>query len=566
MAIQVSLFSVLLFFSAAITFVLAVYGWRNRAVPICRPFTLLMAAATLWAIGEALQTLNVDLATSLVINTLEYPGIVTVPVAWFFLALYYTGKEHYITRRTFPLFFIIPVISIVLVATNSLHYLYYSGITPVVIHGITLWHYNHGALFNALILYSYILSILAFVLVFSQLFTRPDYYRNQTVILLVASVIPFIFNMLYVSQPAWFTRFDITPFSFAMMGVLVAIGIIRYRLLAMTPVARSLLFSGMADAVFVTDNEGMVVDLNPAALKILAIPESAVIGKRLSDLFPGPIPFKDAFFITQETRPEIRVTQSGEVHFYDITNLPIFSHESKIGDLIVLHDITARRNALIALEAANKKLNLLSDITRHDITNQLTILLSYIELSKERISDPETLSFVGKEEQSALTIKQQIGFTSEYQDIGKQSPKWQDINESFYSAAMSHNLGDVNVKGDDNSIEVYADPLLGKVFYNLIDNSLRYGGAGLKNIWISSMETENGLEIAYNDDGEGIPYSDKEKLFTRGFGRTGGMGLFLIREILSITDIRIRESGIPGSGARFEIVVPVGAYKIERAD
>jgi signal transduction histidine kinase len=566
MAIQVSLFSVLLFISAAITFGLAVYGWRNRAVPICQPFTLLMAAATLWALGEALQTLNIDLATSLIINTFEYPGVVTVPVAWFFLALYYTGKEHYLTRRTLPLFFIIPVISIILVATNSIHYLYYVGITPVVINGTTLWHYNHGPLFNGLILYSYILSILAFILVFSQLFTHSDYYRKQTVILLVASAIPFIFNIIYVAQPSWFTRFDITPFSFAIMGFLIAIGIIRFRLLSMAPVAHSLLFSGMTDAVFVTDKRGTVVDLNPVALRILAIPESNAIGKLLGDLFPGSIPSEEAFFSAPETRPEVRVARNGGVQFYDLTVLPIFSHESKIGHLFVLHDITARRNALNGLEAANTKLNLLSDITRHDIMNQLTILLSYIELSRERISDPETLSYIGKEEQSALTIKQQIGFTSEYQDIGKQSPKWQNVNESFYSAALGHNLRDVKIKGDEITTDVYADPLFGKVFYNLIDNSLRYGGSELKNIWISSRETGDGLEIAYNDDGVGIPYSDKDKLFTRGFGRTGGMGLFLIREILSITGIRIDENGIPGSGARFEILVPRGAYRATSTD
>ncbi len=193
--------------------------------------------------------------------------------------------------------------------------------------------------------------------------------------------------------------------------------------------------------------------------------------------------------------------------------------------------------------------------------NQLAILLGYIDLTKEKISDPETLSYLAKEKQSATTIRQQIEFTSEYQDIGKQAPKWQNVNESFNTAAMSHNLGNVVVNGDENNIEIFTDPLFEKVFYNLIDNSLRYGGNGLKKIWISSMETDDGLVIRYDDDGAGIPNDDKQKLFTRGFGKTGGMGLFLIREILSITGITIHENGLPGSGARFEISVPGGAYK-----
>ena len=138
-----------------------------------------------------------------------------------------------------------------------------------------------------------------------------------------------------------------------------------------------------------------------------------------------------------------------------------------------------------------------------------------------------------------MTIKHQIEFTSEYQDIGKQAPKWQNINDSFHVASMGHNLGTIVITGDPKNIEIYTDPLFGKVFYNLIDNSLRYGGERLKNIWISSQETGSGLIIRYQDDGAGIPDPDKKKLFTRGFGRTGGMGLFLIREILSITGITI---------------------------
>jgi PAS domain S-box-containing protein len=557
MVIQVTVFSGLLFFSAAITLVLAVYGWRNRAVPICRPFTLLMAAATVWAAGEALQTLNIDLATSTIINAVEYPAVVTVPVAWFMLSLYYAGMERYVTRRTSPLFFVVPLISVMAVATNPLHYLYYTSVTAKAVNGITFWYYIHGPLFQVLILYSYALAFLAFFLVFSRLFTHSDYYRKQTVILLVASSIPFLFNILYVTQPAGFPKFDITPFSFAIMGILVAIGIIRYRLFSIAPVAHTSLFQGMADAVFVTDRQGTVVDINPAALRILAISEEEAIGKNLVDLIPG--------FIRQDentdTRREIRVSHDHTIQYFDLTDLPTYSHNREIGHVTMLHDITERRAALNALEAANTKLNLLSDITRHDIMNQLTVLLGYIELSKEKISDPDILSFIGKEKHSAVTIKHQIEFTSEYQDIGKQAPKWLNINDSFHVAAMGHNLGTIILTGDKKNIDIYADPLFEKVFYNLIDNSIRYGGDGLKNIWISSQETMSGLMIIYNDDGAGIPDSDKKKLFTRGFGRTGGMGLFLIREILSITGITISEDGIPGKGARFEMIVPDGAFK-----
>jgi signal transduction histidine kinase len=122
-------------------------------------------------------------------------------------------------------------------------------------------------------------------------------------------------------------------------------------------------------------------------------------------------------------------------------------------------------------------------------------------------------------------------------------------------------MGAVQAGPDPANPEVYADPLFGKVFYNLIDNALRYGGAEMKIIRVSSQESERGLTITCEDDGVGISAEDKKLLFTRGFGKNTGLGLFLSREILAITGISITENGTPGKGARFEITVPKGAYR-----
>jgi signal transduction histidine kinase len=107
----------------------------------------------------------------------------------------------------------------------------------------------------------------------------------------------------------------------------------------------------------------------------------------------------------------------------------------------------------------------------------------------------------------------------------------------------------------------FADPLFNRVFYNLIDNALRYGGVGMTAIRVISQESDTGLTIVCEDDGLGTAPEDKKHLFTRGFGKNTGLGLFLTREILSITGITITETGTPGTGARFEISVPEGAYR-----
>ena len=102
--------------------------------------------------------------------------------------------------------------------------------------------------------------------------------------------------------------------------------------------------------------------------------------------------------------------------------------------------------------------------------------------------------------------------------------------------------------------------LIARVFPNLIENAVQYGGR-ITTVRLSSEKRHGDLVIVCEDDGEGILPEEKEKIFARGYGRNTGLGLFLSREILSITGITITENGVPGKGARFEIVVPHKAYR-----
>ena len=226
------------------------------------------------------------------------------------------------------------------------------------------------------------------------------------------------------------------------------------------------------------------------------------------------------------------------------------------------YDIHDRKLAEEGLKQANRKLNLLSTITRHDINNQLLALKAYLELSKETLGDAAKMSeYIIREERAANAIERQIIFTKEYQDLGVTAPVWQRADASITKAQNLLPLRDVRIAAELRDIEVFADPLFEKVFYNLIDNALRYGGQGMTMIRITSRASEKGLVISVEDDGTGISAADKGRLFERGFGHHTGLGLFLSREILAITGITISETGEPGKGARFEILVPKGGYR-----
>jgi len=108
--------------------------------------------------------------------------------------------------------------------------------------------------------------------------------------------------------------------------------------------------------------------------------------------------------------------------------------------------------------------------------------------------------------------------------------------------------------------EIFTDPLIQKVLYNLIDNAVRYGNKITTIRFFIGDAGENQVIIC-EDNGDGIPADEKEKIFERGFGKNTGVGLFLSREMLAITGITICETGEPGEGARFEMLVPKGIWR-----
>jgi PAS domain S-box-containing protein len=224
-------------------------------------------------------------------------------------------------------------------------------------------------------------------------------------------------------------------------------------------------------------------------------------------------------------------------------------------------DVSEQKKTEEALTLVNRKLNLLSSITRHDIINQLMILGGFLALLKTKTDDLVLLDYINRSDRTRRNIERQIIFTRDYQDMGVKAPAWQNVRNLVIEAKGALSMGNVSVEVEQPDLEVFADPLFEKVFYNLIDNSLKYGGERMRAIRISSKETDNGLTITYEDDGVGIAGEYRARLFERGFGKNTGFGLFLSREILSITGILIEETGTPGSGARFSIRVPRGMYR-----
>ena len=284
----------------------------------------------------------------------------------------------------------------------------------------------------------------------------------------------------------------------------------------------------------------------------------------------GPIHGCPFIRMQSSLKRETMELEIGNQLFVVVTD-PILDETHKlIGTVHSIRDITERKELELEMEyheqelrkystslaIANKKLTLLSSITRHDINNQLTVLMGYLSILEDKQPDSTLDQYFHKASTAAQRILSMIQFTREYELIGVHSPSWQKALKIVDNAVNQAPIGNVIVKNDiPANFEVFADPLFVKVCYNLIDNAVRYAGK-ITTIRFYLDEKDEDMIMICEDDGYGVPFNEKEQIFERGFGKNTGLGLALSREILDITNIKVRETGEPGKGARFEIIIP----------
>jgi len=236
---------------------------------------------------------------------------------------------------------------------------------------------------------------------------------------------------------------------------------------------------------------------------------------------------------------------------------------------IYAYDITDRVQVAEALAYANHKLGILSSITRHDIQNKLTGVLGYLDLLRVSLRDPQLIGFIDKAETSANAIRRHIDFTKDYESLGGTAPIWQEIRPILADVRSHFDVGEIAFEEPKPGFAVFADAMFGKVLYNLCDNSLRHG-VHVRHIRIRCETVKTGCILFYEDDGVGIPQDKKELIFERGFTtssgstKSTGLGLFLVRDILAITGITIKETGVAGVGSRFEMIIPPGKWRIRQ--
>lgn len=354
----------------------------------------------------------------------------------------------------------------------------------------------------------------------------------------------------------------------ARAGVFAAVGIVvsllSLRLREQEERYRGIFDNSEAGTFVVAPGESgpYIEEANYVGAALLGFAAKNLVGKEISGFF-------DDSGVWEALKAEI--DRNGTVYEYETTLLRIDGTVVRVlisagrlpGERIVLTlvDITARKSAEGALRRTNAKLNMLGNLTRNDLAVAVSGLLERIAAGIQEFDDPAVRRHLEAISEEARIVQRRAEITRDYQDLGLRPPGWQPVQRVILEATSCLLLPDISVRSWVERLEVFADPMLDRVFSNLIENAVRHGET-VSSVVITYQILGDGLTISVEDDGTGIPEAEKERIFDYGIGTEGGLGLFLVREILTITDMTIREIGTSGKGARFEIHVPPGGYRI----
>jgi len=222
----------------------------------------------------------------------------------------------------------------------------------------------------------------------------------------------------------------------------------------------------------------------------------------------------------------------------------------------IVRDISDRKRAEQAAALANRKMYMMNEFTRHEITNTITGLVGLVDMAYGLPAGEGRDQLNREIKGQILTIQKQVAFTKEYQEVGVKEPRWQQVRRMIPASFQP----EISVSPALDDLEIYADPLIAKIFTYLAENVVRHGKWATR-IEISTVQHGPGLKLLFVDNGEGVPDDMKSVIFERKIGERKGVGLFLIREILAITGMSITETGAFGEGARFEITIPEGGFR-----
>ncbi|MBI5035204.1 MAG: diguanylate cyclase [Chloroflexi bacterium] len=357
---------------ACITALVGAVAFKYRKTPGGLPIALMLFAITEWSLATAFEFAVIALPDKILWAKIEYVGMVYAPVCFLVFALEYANQTQWPHPRTLAFLCLIPTFTLVLALTNETHHLIWTSFTPspagnnlvVYGHGIGIWI---AAVYYYLLVLAGTLALIQFALRFSHV------YRRQALLILIATIPPWVGNILYMLDLSPAPGLDLSLLSFAFTGTLLAFNIIQYRMLDLQPIARDALIENMTDGVMVIDRANRIIDINSAALQFFKQERAALLGQPAQVALAQSRKWIDQFWKTPYVQTELTTNDIPPRHFDLRISTLRDRHEKPSGRLVVLRDVTELKAAEQELKQHLSELRTINEISQ--------ILASHVDLA-----------------------------------------------------------------------------------------------------------------------------------------------------------------------------------------
>lgn len=567
--------------------------WKFRKSMEVKFLIFLEIFVAIWAVTYAMEFATSDLDTKIFWSKMSYFGIAFLPVCYFLFTTAFSQNNRIITPGNIAILLIIPLITIVMVLTNDNHHLVWPDVTLDKVYNIA--HYRHGIWFWVFFGYTQLLIFFGLFNLIISIFKFTSKYKSQISVLLGASFFPVLGNLMYVTNLNPYPGFDWTPVSFVLTGLIIALGIFRYQMFDIIPLAKTKLFEIMDDGAIVVNNKGLIEVCNPAIYTIFNRQKDSII------LEPFDKVFNEYKVLTESlknrlARIQLEITRDGIPYFYQIQISPILRNGILSGNLLIFHDITVLRNTEEDLKKTNKKLlneiekreklieelDMFAHTVAHDLRNSLGSIFSASSIMEEIIkNNDKNLLFELSTLINASAVKS-IQITHELLLLAttdKQNVEKTELDMKAIFGEAKKQLEDLIRKSNVQITEPeiwpktigYA-PWIEEVWTNYLSNAIKYGGTPPE-IEIGFEKTNNENVVFWiKDNGMGITPEDQKRLF-KNFVRLEqhdvegyGLGLSIVKKIIEKLDgtVGIESTGNE-EGSKFYFTLPLAENKSTNA-
>lgn len=592
--LQYRLFLVLAPVSAVVALSTLAYAYRYRASAPRQISALAWLVATLigWLTLNCLELLAPSQEATLRWSQLTYVFVSGSIVAWIGFALEYAGQGRWLTPMHLSGLAAIPAATVLLALTNSWHQLLWTGQSFMEVDGLlTMRVLGYGRWFMVHTTYAYFAVLGGAFLISRQYFRSFRLYRQQSGLVLLGAVMPLAANLIYLSGIIPGQRQDFTSISFALAAAAFGVGVLRYQLFDLGPIAREVMVDNMADAMVTLDTLDRVVDLNPAARQLLARltgqdGDQDWIGKPAAQL---PLPWPSLAEGPRETshqESDVAFSLDDAQHYYDVQVSPLIDRGRHCaGRTIVLREVTARKRAeeklrayALELEAQNRELDAFAHMVAHDLKHPISVMVSSAEWLREaqsRISESEMVETLG-----AMVVRgHEVGgivdsllLLARLRSIDEAPLQPLDTGQ-LVSAARAH----LASQSERCQAQIVAPatwppaigygPWIEQVWDNYLSNALKYGGRpdeGVPPHIELGFDETSGPHVRFwvRDNGPGLTPEEQALLFTEftrlAETRAGGhgLGLAVVRRIVEKLGGEVGVESQPGQGSTFWFTLP----------